>query len=55
MFNAFDELFSPGRKHTEEERERLEISRDDLDSGDPARGPIDLDSGTVTIRPPRAS
>ncbi|WP_374196036.1 DUF6191 domain-containing protein [Streptomyces sp. TS71-3] len=47
-----EELFSPGRKHTDEERKRLELSRIDLYDGDPGRGPIDLDSGKVVIRKP---
>ncbi|WP_328465663.1 DUF6191 domain-containing protein [Streptomyces sp. NBC_00448] len=52
MFNFFDELFAPGRKHTEDERNRLELTREDEGSSDPARGPIDLASGTVTVRVP---
>lgn len=55
MFNLFDELFMPGRKHTEDERNRLALTREDEGSSDPARGPIDLASGTVTVRPPRRS
>ncbi len=53
MFNFMDELFAPGRKHTEDERNRLELTREDEGSSDPARGPIDLASGTVTVRTPR--
>ncbi|MBK3641698.1 MULTISPECIES: DUF6191 domain-containing protein [unclassified Streptomyces] len=52
MFNAFEELFAPGRKHTHDERKRLELSREDVGDNDPGRGPIDLDSGKVVIRPP---
>ncbi|MET7368652.1 DUF6191 domain-containing protein [Streptomyces sp. NPDC005566] len=52
MFNFFEELFAPGRKHTAEEQRRLELSRVDLGIGDPARGPIDLTSGRVTVRRP---
>ncbi|WP_405665618.1 DUF6191 domain-containing protein [Streptomyces sp. NBC_01166] len=52
MFNFFEELFAPGRKHTAEEQKRLELSRVDLGVGDPARGPIDLTSGKVTLRRP---
>ncbi|MFF1684303.1 MULTISPECIES: DUF6191 domain-containing protein [unclassified Streptomyces] len=48
----FDELFSPGRKHTDEERKRLELTRVDLNDGDPGRGPIDLTSGKVVVRVP---
>ncbi|MEV6732442.1 DUF6191 domain-containing protein [Streptomyces sp. NPDC051364] len=44
-----EELFNPGRKHTDEEKKRLELSRTDVN--DPGRGPIDLDSGKVLIRP----
>ncbi|MCY0941202.1 DUF6191 domain-containing protein [Streptomyces antarcticus] len=51
VFNLIEELFNPGRKHTDEEKKRLELSRVDVDDGDPGRGPIDLDSGTVFIRP----
>ena len=53
MFNLMDELFVPGRKHTEDERNRLALTREDEGSSDPARGPIDFASGTVTVRPPR--
>lgn len=53
MFNVLEELFAPSRKHTDDERNRLELFRDDEGNGDPARGPIDLASGKVTVRPPR--
>ncbi|MET7495258.1 DUF6191 domain-containing protein [Streptomyces sp900116325] len=52
MFNFFEELFAPGRKHAAEEQKRLELSRVDLGVGDPGRGPIDLASGKVTVRRP---
>ncbi|GHH80539.1 hypothetical protein GCM10018793_35850 [Streptomyces sulfonofaciens] len=52
MFNLIEELFAPGRKHTDEERKRLELTRVDLHDGDPGRGPIDLDSGRVVVRKP---
>ncbi|MET7488597.1 DUF6191 domain-containing protein [Streptomyces sp. NPDC005538] len=52
MFNMFEELFSPGRKHTEDERNRLEMTREDVGDGDPGRGPIDLESGKVVVRLP---
>lgn len=52
VFNFFEELFAPGRKHTSDERKRLELSRVDLGIGDPNRGPIDLTSGKVTVRAP---
>ncbi|MFE0453220.1 DUF6191 domain-containing protein [Streptomyces sp. NPDC058914] len=52
MFNAFEELFSPGRKHTRDEQNRLELTREDVGDADPGRGPIDLASGKVVVRPP---
>ncbi|MGP4006442.1 DUF6191 domain-containing protein [Streptomyces sp. 4N124] len=52
MFNAFEELFSPGRKHTRDEQNRLELTREDVGDGDPGRGPIDLASGKVVVRQP---
>ncbi|MFH8666299.1 MULTISPECIES: DUF6191 domain-containing protein [Streptomyces] len=52
MFNFFEELFAPGRKHVSDEQKRLELSRVDLGIGDPNRGPIDLTSGKVTVRVP---
>ncbi|OKK21166.1 hypothetical protein AMK16_08285 [Streptomyces sp. CB00455] len=50
MSNKIEELFVPGRRNTEEERKRLELSRVDVDDGDPGRGPMDLESGRVVIR-----
>ncbi|MFF4831618.1 DUF6191 domain-containing protein [Streptomyces sp. NPDC001315] len=55
MFNAFEELFAPGRKHTRDEQNRLELTREDTGDSDPGRGPIDLASGKVVVRPPRPS
>ncbi|MFM9595966.1 DUF6191 domain-containing protein [Streptomyces scabiei] len=52
MFNAFEELFAPGRKHTQDEQKRLELTREDVGDSDPGRGPIDLESGRVVVRPP---
>ncbi|MCN9240266.1 DUF6191 domain-containing protein [Streptomyces sp. RY43-2] len=53
MFNLFEELFAQGRKHTHDEKRRLELSRVDVTDGDPGRGPIDLASGKVLVRPPK--
>ncbi|WP_369179891.1 DUF6191 domain-containing protein [Streptomyces mutabilis] len=53
MFNAFEELFSPGRRHTRDERNRLELTREDASDGDPGHGPIDLSSGKVVVQVPR--
>ncbi|MFF3848324.1 DUF6191 domain-containing protein [Streptomyces sp. NPDC002328] len=52
MFNMFEELFAPGRKHTRDEQNRLELTREDVGDADPGRGPIDLASGKVVVRPP---
>ncbi|MGN5380278.1 hypothetical protein BIV25_04155 [Streptomyces sp. MUSC 14] len=52
MFNAFEELFAPSRKHTQDEQNRLELTREDVGDGDPGRGPIDLASGKVVVRLP---
>ncbi|WP_030617091.1 DUF6191 domain-containing protein [Streptomyces fulvoviolaceus] len=52
MFNMFEELFAPGRKHTQDEQNRLELTREDVGDGDPGRGPIDLTSGKVVVRRP---
>ncbi|WP_425244608.1 DUF6191 domain-containing protein [Streptomyces citrinus] len=51
----FEDLFAPGRKHTNDERKRLELTRVDLNDGDPGRGPIDLTSGKVVVRAPEAT
>ncbi len=52
MFGGvFEELFSPGRKHTSDEHNRLTLARDD-DHEDGGPGPIDLDKGIVVIRRP---
>jgi Family of unknown function (DUF6191) len=52
VFNAFEELFAPGRKHTRDEQNRLELTREDVGDNDPGRGPIDLASGKAVIRLP---
>jgi hypothetical protein len=54
VFNMFEELFAPGRKHTRDEQNRLELTRVDVGDGDPGRGPIDLTSGKVVVRRPAA-
>ncbi|MET8220428.1 DUF6191 domain-containing protein [Streptomyces hirsutus] len=51
MFNAFEELFAPGRKHTRDEQNRLELTREDVGDADPGHGPIDLTSGKVVVHP----
>ncbi|MES9525357.1 DUF6191 domain-containing protein [Streptomyces capoamus] len=52
MFDAFEEVFAPGRKHTRDEQKRLELTREDVGDNDPGRGPIDLASGKALIRLP---
>jgi hypothetical protein len=52
VFNVFEELFAPGQKHSHDERNRLEMTREDVGDSDPGRGPIDLESGKAVIRPP---
>ncbi|MFB9555988.1 DUF6191 domain-containing protein [Streptomyces roseoviridis] len=47
-----EELFAPSRKHTDDERQRLALTREDLGDGAPHKGPIDLASGKVTVRIP---
>jgi hypothetical protein len=54
LFNLIEELFSPSRRHTDDERRRLEHTRVEEGSNDPGHGPIDLRSGRVLIRPQRA-
>lgn len=54
MFGGLDEFFAPARRHIEEERRREALTREDPGDADPARGPIDLTSGRVTIRLPGA-
>ena len=51
MFNLMQELFSPGQRHAEDERRRLEHTRFEAGNADPGAGPIDLTSGKVLIRP----
>ncbi|MFH9660395.1 DUF6191 domain-containing protein [Streptomyces sp. NPDC017248] len=55
MFNAFEDLFAPGRKHTRDEQNRLELTREDVGDADPGHGPIDLTSGKAVIRLPDAN
>jgi len=50
--SIFFELFSPGSGHRTEELRRLENTREEDAQGEPGRGPIDLNSGTVLIRMP---
>ncbi|MFW6693921.1 DUF6191 domain-containing protein [Streptomyces sp. MAR4 CNX-425] len=47
--NIVAELFAPSAAHARRERERMELVVDNVGSGDPHRGPIDLRSGKVVI------
>lgn len=51
MFGILEQLFAPGRKHTEDEHNRLMLTRDEAGDSDPGKGPIDLESGVVVIKP----
>ncbi|MER6911847.1 DUF6191 domain-containing protein [Streptomyces sp. NPDC000594] len=50
MFGGIEEIFTPGSRHLADERNRLELTREDAGSADPCRGPIDLTSGVVLLR-----
>ena len=50
--SIFFDLFNPNNRHRTEELRRLENTREEEAQGEPGRGPIDLNSGTVLIRPP---
>lgn len=50
--SIFFDLFSGGNRHRTEELRRLENTREEEAQGEPGRGPIDLNSGTVLIRVP---
>jgi hypothetical protein len=53
LTGMFDQLFQPGRRHLEEEANRLALSREEPGDSDPGRGPIDLDGGVVVVRAPQ--
>lgn len=53
MFGPVNELFNPGAQHAEDEKQRLEHTRFEENSAEPGTGPVDLDSGHVTISLPR--
>ncbi|TJZ46141.1 hypothetical protein FCH28_26875 [Streptomyces piniterrae] len=55
MFNVVEELFAPGRKHTDEERQKMSLVVDDVGDSDPGEGPIDLSSGKVVVRARQSS
>ncbi|MFW6722421.1 DUF6191 domain-containing protein [Streptomyces sp. MAR4 CNY-716] len=47
--NIVAELFAPSAAHARRARERMELVVDNVGTGDPHRGPIDLTSGKVVI------
>lgn len=53
--SVFFELFSPGGRHRVDEQERLEHTREAEGVSEPGRGPIDLTSGVVLIKPKASS
>lgn len=52
---VFFDLFSPGHRHRVDEQERLEHTREVESPSEPGRGPIDLGSGVVLIKPKTSS
>jgi Family of unknown function (DUF6191) len=50
--SIFFDLFSPGQRHRVDEQERLEHTREVEAPSEPGRGPVDLTSGVVRIKPP---
>ena len=52
---VFFDLFSPGQRHRVDEQERLEHTREVESPSEPGRGPIDLTSGVVLIKPSAAA
>lgn len=53
MFGPVNELFNPGAQHAEDEKQRLEHTRFEEGSAAPGTGPVDLESGCVTISLPQ--
>lgn len=51
IVSIFFDLFSSGNRHRIEESRRQENTREEEGQSEPGRGPIDLTSGTVLIRP----
>ena len=51
LVSVFFELFNAGGRHQIEESRRLESMREEEGQAEPGRGPIDLTSGRVFIKP----
>ena len=49
--SVFFELFNAGGRHRIEESRRLDNTREEEGQAEPGRGPIDLTSGRVFIKP----
>jgi hypothetical protein len=50
----FGSLFSPGMRHEQQEKQRLELTREDPESGGQPLSTVDLDGNKAVIRlPPR--
>ena len=48
----FGSLFAPGMRHEQEEKQRLELTRENPESGAPPLSTVDLDGGKAVIRLP---
>ena len=49
MLDMLHDVFNPGGKHAEDERQRLEHTRVIEGDHGPGRGPIDLDCGLAVL------
>lgn len=50
--DEFSSLFAPGIRHEQQEKQRLELSRDNPESGAPPLSTVDLDGRKAVIRLP---
>ena len=48
-FDVLDGLFYPSKVHQQQERQRIELMRDDVDDGAPPFSQIDLESGRARL------
>ncbi len=48
-FQVLDGVFTPSKVHEMEERQRVELMRDDVDDGAPPFSQIDLESGRARL------
>jgi len=52
VLGELDALFAPGTIHWQQEKQRITMMRDEVDSGDKPFGYIDLDANKTVIRLP---